>query len=62
MGKDKNIYEQPHILNMEVEEQLMTTYSGQHTPGSNNGQVGDAKQNTFFFDDEEDEGDESNGI
>jgi hypothetical protein len=33
----------------------MNTYSGDHVPGSNNGQVGDAKENNFFFDGEEDE-------
>ena len=49
----KKKYEQPHILNMKVEEQLMTTFSGQHNPGSNNGVVDGAKGNSFIFEEEE---------
>jgi hypothetical protein len=48
-------YVQPSISIITVESVLMNTYSGDHVPGSNNGQVGDAKENNFFFDGEEDE-------
>jgi hypothetical protein len=36
----------------------MTTFSGNHTLGSNNGTGGDAKPNTLFFDEDEDEEEE----
>jgi hypothetical protein len=56
MEKKKN-YEQPYMTSMAVENELMTTFSGDHNPGSNGGKVGDAKSSNFYFE-EDDESDE----
>jgi hypothetical protein len=55
--KKKKKYEQPYILNITVVNELMTTFSSDHTPGHNNGTVGDAKSNTLFFDEDDNEED-----
>jgi hypothetical protein len=51
MGKRK--YERPSVTTVVVGNELLTTISGQHNPGTNNGPGGDAKENNFYFDDEE---------
>jgi hypothetical protein len=51
----KKKYVQPSIANIEMENEIMNTYSGDHNSGTNNGQVGDAKSNNIFFDDEEED-------
>jgi hypothetical protein len=53
--EDKKNYEQPFITTVVMDGELMTTFSGQHNPGENNGPVGDAKGNNFFNDDDEEE-------
>ena len=56
-GKKLN-YESPSVRAVKMEQLMQTTFSGQHNPGHNNGVVDGAKGNNFFFDEEEDEGDE----
>jgi hypothetical protein len=51
----KKMYEQPSISVVTMESEMMTTLSGQHNSGGNNGPVGDAKGNKLFFDDEEED-------
>jgi hypothetical protein len=46
----KKMYEQPSISVVTMESEMMTTLSGQHNSGGNNGPVGDAKGNKLFFD------------
>lgn len=52
--RQKN-YEHPSVYTIKMEKLMETTLSGQHTPGTNNGTVGDAKGNNFFYDDDEEE-------
>jgi hypothetical protein len=49
---EKNKYEQPSMTMVAMESELMTT-GGSHVSGGNNGQAGDAKENNFFLDDDE---------
>lgn len=56
MNAEKRLknYECPSVYVIKMEKLMETTLSGQHTPGTNNGTVGDAKRNNvFFIDDEE---------
>lgn len=54
MRKKKN-YKRPLVTLVAMKSELLNSYSGQHKPGVNNGQTGDAKGNNFFFDDEEED-------
>lgn len=51
----KKKYEQPSITMVGMENPLMETFSGNAGTGTNNGPVGDAKGNNFFYDDDEEE-------
>jgi hypothetical protein len=51
----KKKYEQPSITTVGMENPLMETFSGNAGTGTNNGPVGDAKGNNFFYDDDEEE-------